>query len=482
MAASISGGFEADAREVSMQLRFLGANRQVTGSRYLIEAGGSQVLIDCGMFQEREHQHRNWEASPVAPQEIDALLLTHAHLDHCGLIPKLVREGFRGPIYCTQPTVPLARIILQDSAEIQGEDLAFKRKRHLRDGRQSPHPYELLYSEEDVARSLRLFQGGAYRQKLQISAAITAVFYDAGHILGSSMIELLVQENGRQHQILFSGDIGQWNKPIIHDPTLFRSADLVVMESTYGDRNHESGGDIETQLAQVIGDTAARGGNIVIPTFAVERAQELIWYIGRLVHARRIPDLPVYLDSPMSVDVTSIFLKFHDYFDHETWQLIQSHRSPLKFPNLRLVSSVEESKAINRAKDPCIIMASSGMCTAGRIKHHLRANIGRPESTVLFVGYQSHGTLGRQILDGQRYVRIHGTDFEVQARIAQIFGFSGHADRDGLLKWIGHLKRPPQRIFLTHGEEHAALSLAGQIEQKMGWPITVPSYQETFTL
>jgi metallo-beta-lactamase family protein len=461
-----------------MKLHFLGANRQVTGSRYLLEADGKRVLVDCGMFQEREFLVRNWEASPVAPREIDAMLLTHAHLDHCGLIPKLARDGLRCPIYCTQPTIPLSDVILRDSAEIQSEDLAFKKKRHAREGRRAPHSYEPLYTEADVDRCLNLFQAVRYREPVVLSDSLTATFYDAGHILGSAMLEVVMTQQDAQHRILFSGDIGQWNKPIIHDPTLFRMADIVVMESTYGDREHPSGGDIEAQLAAIIHDTADRGGNVVIPTFAVERAQELMWYIGRLVHARRIPDIPIYLDSPMSVDVTDIFRRFHDYFDHETWQLIQSHRSPLKFPGLRFARTVEESKAINRTKGSSIIMSSSGMCTAGRIKHHLRANIGRPESTILFIGYQSHGTLGRQILDGQPNVRIHGENLRVKSRVARIYGFSGHADRTALLRWLGHLKQPPRHVYLTHGEEEAAESLAGQIRQGLAWPVTVPAYRD----
>jgi metallo-beta-lactamase family protein len=473
-----SADCEACAAGAVMKLHFLGANRQVTGSRYMLEAGDQQILIDCGMFQERAFETRNWEPSPIPPSRIDAMLLTHAHLDHCGLIPKLVRDGFRGRIHCTQPTVPLTEIILRDAAEIQSEDVAYKRKRHLREGRRPHYDYALLYSPDDVDRAMPLFQATRYRQPLRLSDDVTATFYDAGHILGSAMLELVVKENGTERHVLFSGDIGQWNKPIIHDPTVFRLADIVVMESTYGDRQHPSGGDIEAELAKIIRDTASRGGNVVIPTFAVERAQELMWYISRLVHSKRIPDLPIYLDSPMSVDVTDVFRRFHEYFDQETWHLIQSRESPLRFPGLRFAHTVEESKAINRLHDPAIIMASSGMCTGGRIKHHLRANLERPESTILFVGYQSHGTLGRQILDRQAEVRIHGQIHRLKARVAQIHGFSGHADRSTLLKWLSNLKQPPQHVFLTHGEEDAASSLAQAIDASLHWPVTVPTYRQ----
>lgn len=465
-----------------MKLHFLGANRQVTGSRYLLEAGGHEILIDCGMFQEREFQARNWEPSPIPPGNIDAMLLTHAHLDHCGLIPRFVREGFRGPIYCTPPTVPLSAIILQDSAEIQVEDLAYKVKRHAREGRPGKHPNEPLYTVADVERCLSQFHAVRYRQTVPITESLSVTFHDAGQIIGSAMLELLVSENGHPQRVLFSGDIGQQNKPLIRDPTMFTAADFVVMESTYGDRDHEAAGDVETQLADVVQKTVQRGGNVVIPTFAVERAQELIYHISRLFHQNRIPSLPVFLDSPMSVDVTQVFRRFDDHFDAETWALIQAHASPLSFPELTFAHSADESKAINRVRQPCIIMASSGMCNAGRIKHHLRANISRPESTILFVGYQGQGTLGRQILDGQRDVRIHGEMFRVKAQIAQIYGFSGHADRSMLLKWIGNLRTPPKRIFLTHGEAAAAESLASQIRSSQSWPVLVPSYREIVEL
>jgi metallo-beta-lactamase family protein len=465
-----------------MKIQFLGANRQVTGSRYLLEAGGQQVLIDCGLFQERDFQNRNWDPNAIPPRDVDAILLTHAHLDHCGLIPKLVKEGFRGPIYCTRATAPLADVVLMDSAKIQSEDAAYKQKRHRQENRTAAHSYQPLYDEDDVVKSMKLFQKVDYRQPVKITDAISVIFQDAGHILGSAMFEVVVSENGAPRRIIFSGDIGQPNRPIIRDPTMLEGADYVIMESTYGDRDHETGLEVATQLERVIRDTIARGGNVVIPTFAVERAQELMWHISRLVHANKIPDIPVYLDSPMSVAVMEIFHEFHDYFDLETWRMIQSSQSPLMFPGLRFARSVDESKAINRSKQPCIVMATSGMCTGGRIKHHLRANIGRPESTILFVGYQSEGTLGRQILDRRPNIRIHGQSFMVKAHIDRIYGFSGHADRSGLLKWLGHMKHRPKQVFLTHGEERAALSLAQQIGESMQLQVSVPHYRDVVEL
>jgi metallo-beta-lactamase family protein len=465
-----------------VKLHFLGANRQVTGSRYVLEAAGKQVMIDCGMFQERQFQDRNWNCCPIPAAEIDALLLTHVHIDHSGLIPKFVRDGFRGPIHCTAPSAALTEVMLRDAAKIQEEDAAYKKKRHQREGRRGTYPEIPLYTDDDVTAVLPLLRSCSYHQPIQVTDAIRATFHDAGHILGSAMIEVDVTENGKSIKVLFSGDIGQWHKPIIRDPSLLPGGDYVIMESTYGDKVHEDGGDIATQLERVVNETLAASGNVVIPTFATERAQELMYYFGRLAHARRIPPAQVFLDSPMAVDITSIFLRFEDYFDDEMAKLLLSKEPPLRFPGLTMVRTADESKRINELRQGCVIMASSGMCNAGRIKHHLKNNIGRPECTILFVGHQSEGTLGRQILDGQREVRIHGQTYPVRAKIAQIFGFSAHADRGGLLKWLGSFRQPPQRLFLTHGEESVSLALADHVQKNMGWNVTVPRYEETVEL
>jgi metallo-beta-lactamase family protein len=339
-----------------------------------------------------------------------------------------------------------------------------------------------LYTDDDVTAVLPLLQGCSYRQSVQVTDAIRATFHDAGHILGSAMLEVDVTENGQTTKVIFSGDIGQWKKPIIRDPSLLTEGDYIIMESTYGDKMHEAGGDIGTQLERVVQETVGAGGNVVIPTFATERAQELMYYFGRLSHAGRIPQLPVFLDSPMAVDITGIFLRFEDYFDEEMARLILSKEPPLRFPGLKMVRTADESKRINQLRQGCVIMASSGMCNAGRIKHHLKNNIGRPECTILFVGHQSEGTLGRQILDGNREVRIHGQMHRVRARIAQIFGFSAHADRGGLLKWLGSFQKPPRRLFLTHGEESVSLALADHVQKNMGWNVSVPQYEEVVEL
>lgn len=465
-----------------MKLTFLGANRQVTGSRYCLEANGQRVMIDCGLVQERKFLERNWEACTIDPASFDALLITHAHIDHLGLVPKFVKDGFDSPIYATKPTVALADIMLNDSARIQTEDAAYKKRRHHKEGRRSRYPEVPLYVVEDVAKAMPLFRGVDYQIPVTIAEGISATWHDAGHILGSAMIEIAVTENGQSRTIVFSGDIGQPDKPLIQDPSYFEHADYVVMESTYGERDHDPEGDVEVQLEEIIRDTVGRGGNVVIPVFAVERAQELMYYISRLVHADRIPDIPIFLDSPMASDVTNIFRKNREWLDDDTWELINSNEPPLQFPGLKITRSTEESMAINRMITPCIILAPAGMCNAGRIKHHLRLNIGRDESTVLFVGHQADGTLGRRILDGEKEVRIHGRTRRVYAQIRSIDGLSAHADRTGLIDWLSHLKSPPKQLFLTHGEEDASLALARTIKDRLGWEATVPEYGSSFDL
>jgi metallo-beta-lactamase family protein len=462
-----------------VKLHFLGATRQVTGSRFCLEWSGHHVLIDCGMFQEREFVHRNWDPFPIPAGQIDAVILTHAHIDHCGLIPRLVRQGFSGPIYMTRPSADLVEVMWRDAARIQEEDLAYKQKRHRKESRTSPHPYEPLYTEHDAERSIPLVQGVPRNSVVRVTEGVEVTFHDAGHILGSVSLRVTVHQGGQPlATIVFSGDVGQDGKPLICDPVRHQQADYLVLESTYGDRLHRDAGDVSRQMRDIINATVERGGKVVIPTFAVERAQELMYLVAQLVHQDHIPRLPVFLDSPMAIDVTDIFLRHADWLDKETRQLLSSGSAPLRFPGLQMSRSVEESKAINDVDGPALILSTSGMCDAGRIKHHLRNHIGDARSTILFVGFQSQGTLGRLILDGRKEVRIHGRNYKVRAQLAQIFGFSGHADRDGLLRWIDALKSPPKRTFLVHGEESSALALADTI-RKRGWRVDVPDYHES---
>ena len=465
-----------------MRLQFLGANRQVTGSRYLLDAGGRKILVDCGMFQEREHLERNWEPSPVPPRQLDAVVLTHAHIDHCGLLPRLVREGFRGRVYATEASADLVELVLRDSAQIQEEDAAFKQKRHRREGRRGKHPEIPLYTTPDVQRALPHLETVSYGKPLALGDQVRLTFHDAGHILGSANAEFQVANGNGARRILFSGDVGQWGKPIVRDPTLFAEADYVVMESTYGDRDHDAREDVETQLGRIVRETIAAGGNLVVPTFAIERAQEMTYHLSRLLEAGRIPRVPVFLDSPMAVDATAIFERHRECYDEETRQLIDAGRQPLRFPGLKMCRSVEDSKTINYLREPAIIMAPSGMCNAGRIKHHLVHNITREECTVLFTGYQVRGTLGRQILEGNPRVRIHGRFWPVRARIAELHGLSGHADRTALWRWLGSFRAPPRRLFLTHGELQASQALADHVREAMGWQVSIPEYQEAAEL
>lgn len=465
-----------------MKLQFLGATRQVTGSQYYVEADGAHLLVDCGMYQERAYLDRNWAPSPIRLRDLHAVLLTHAHVDHCGLAPKLVQEGYRGPIITTSASADLVELVLRDAAQIQAEDAAFKEKRHRKEGRSGKYPVKPLYTMKDVDRTLPLLETAPYDRPVRINNHVHAVFHDAGHILGSAIIELRVSDHGKPRRLLFTGDLGQWDKPIVRNPTIFTEADYVVMESTYGDRDHENHGSVDLQLERVILEAVADGGKVVIPIFAIERAQELIYHLNKLLRADRIPTIPVFLDSPMAADVNEVFRRHRECFDEEAQEMVANGGSLLKFPSLKVVQSVQESMKINSFKGPAVIMATSGMCTAGRIKHHLAQHIGNPACTILFVGYQSQGTLGRQILDGNPQVRIHGISRLVRARVRQIQGISGHADRTSMLKWLSHFEKPPRQLFLTHGEQQASLALAEKIRAEMGWNVAVPDYRESVVL
>ncbi|PIX23259.1 MAG: MBL fold hydrolase, partial [Deltaproteobacteria bacterium CG_4_8_14_3_um_filter_45_9] len=463
-------------------IRFLGATRQVTGSSYFLDAGGVKILVDCGLFQERDYSHRNWEAFPVPPDQIHCLLLTHVHLDHSGLIPKLVKEGFAGDILLTPASKELFPIVILDSARMQEEDAAFKKKRHEKEGRGGLYPEIPLYTVQDAEKCFPLLKDVPYEEFLPLNDRVKVCFHDAGHILGSAMIEIVVQDENGSQSIVFSGDIGQWDSPLVGNPSVFDRADYVVMESTYGDRNHDSPQDIDDRLCKVVNDTVRAGGNVLIPTFVVERAQELLYHFSRLARAERIPYVVIFLDSPMAVEITKVFEQCKEYFDKETLELFKNGQSPFDFPGLKLVESVEASKAINLIKGSAVIMAGSGMITGGRIKHHLVREITRPESTLLFVGYQAAGTLGRQILDGVSPVRVLGQSYPVRMKIEKIDGFSAHAGMDDLHRWLSNFKSPPKHVFLTHGEEESILSLENYLHSKGGWEVSAPTYMEEYSL
>jgi metallo-beta-lactamase family protein len=454
----------------------------VTGSRYLLEVSGTRVLVDCGLYQERAFLHRNWEPFLVPPNSLEAVFLTHAHVDHCGLIPKLVREGFRGKVYCTEATAEIVKIILLDAAHLQEEDAKFKKKRHEREGRKGPYPEVPLYTVEDVKASLAYFAPVPYGEVVTVGDGVRAVFHDAGHVLGSSMIKFTVSQGGESRTVLFSGDVGRWERPILRDPSVFREIDYVVVESTYGDRQHDRPPDIGEELAGVVNATWKAGGNIIVPSFALQRSQEILYHMNRLLLANRIPHLMVFLDSPMAASITEVFKRHAELFDSEMSALMRQQKSPFEFPGLKITQTADESKAINHIRGTVMVIAGSGMCNGGRIKHHLVTNIARRESTILFVGYQAIGTLGRLIVDGARKVRILGQTYPVRAKIAQITGFSAHADRDELLRWLGALERAPRRVFVTHGESSAAQRFAELLREKRGWGVTVPEYRSEAVL
>ena len=456
-----------------IKLSFLGAARNVTGSRYLLETDNTRLLVDCGLYQEREFRSRNWEPFPIPPSTLDAVLLTHAHVDHCGLIPKLVGDGFRGRIYCTEATSEIAQIILLDSAQLQEEDAEFKRRRHERENRRGPFPEIPLYTVDDAKASFPLFSPVKYGAPAQIGNGVEATFYDAGHVLGSSMIKVEMSQGGEKRTIIFSGDVGRWDRPILRDPNVFSKTDYIVVESTYGNRVHAPA-DISDSLADIVNSTYKAGGNIIVPSFALERTQEVLYYLNDLLIEDRIPHLMVFLDSPMATNITEVFKHHSELFDQEMIKLLRHNKSPFDFPGFKMVQTVDESKSLNHIAGTVLIIAGSGMCTGGRVKYHLVSNISRRESTILFVGYQAIGTLGRHIVDGAKQVRILGQQYPVRARIAQIHGFSSHADRDELLRWLSGLIIAPKHLFVVHGEANVAEQFGEFLREKTGWKVSVP--------
>ncbi len=467
---------------MQIKLRFLGAVQNITGSRHLLESDGVRVLVDCGLYQERHYKDRNWQEFPVEPSSIDAVLLTHAHLDHCGLLPKLVKGGFAGKIHCTEATAEIVKIILLDSGKIQEEDAKHKRKRHAREGRESPRPVVPLYTVEDAEACFPLFAPVDYRKSVDLGDGMEVTFYDAGHVLGSSIIRVKVRQEGEERVILFSGDLGRPDRPIVCDPTVFDKADYVLIESTYGDRVHHETADVKKLIEETINAAVEAGGNIIVPSFALERSQEILYYLNELLLEKKIPQLRVFLDSPMASRITDVFSNHPELFDKKMSEHVNNHESPFELPDLEMAGAAAESKAINDVKGTVMVIAGSGMCTGGRVKFHLVNNISSAENTIMFVGYQAMGTLGRQIADGAKEVRILGEKRAVRASVVRIHGFSAHADKIELLGWLKGLESPPRKVFVVHGESESAKAFGEYVKKETGWKVSVPEYLDEVVL
>ena len=463
-----------------MKITFCGAAGTVTGSCYLIETDQCRFLVDCGMFQgNRELRQLNRGEFRFNPTQIDFVLLTHAHVDHAGLLPKLWKSGYQGPIYATKATTELSNIILLDSAHIQEMETEWRQRKNQRSGA----PVETtLYTIEDAAGCLSHFQPYSYNTQFEPQPGIVVNFRDAGHILGSAIIEVNINEQRKTSKLVFSGDLGQKDQPIIQDPSFIESADYVIIESTYGNRTHEAHIARIDALKDIILASIKTGGNLIIPSFAVGRTQDLLYHIKLLLKEELIPKVPVYIDSPMAVSVTETYRNNPECYDAPTRELLAAKESPFEFPNLHYIRTAEESKRLNSIAKGCIIISASGMCEAGRILHHLKHNLWRPESHILFVGYQAEGTLGRRLLEGAKVVKIMGEVVSVQAKIDTIEGFSAHADQPLLLEWLGHFKVKPTGVFVTHGEQQAAQVLAGLIKERLGLETFIPSLGDHYDL
>ena len=449
-----------------MKLTFLGAAHEVTGSCTLLEANGKKILIDCGMEQGADI-YENQEL-PCSPAYIDAILLTHAHIDHSGLVPQMVAGGYDAPIYATEATKRLCDIMLRDSAYIQESEAEWKSRKSQRAGGEAVAP---LYTVADAENAMKLFEGHAYNKPFELFDGITVEFCDAGHLLGSASIHISVKEGEESRSVLFSGDLGNRARPLIRDPQPPKNADFVVIESTYGDRIHGERPDYIGQLTEIFQETFDKGGNVIIPAFAIGRTQELL-YLIRIIKEKGLVrghgNFPVYVDSPLAVEATKIYQDgLYGFYDDETLELLNKGINPIDFSNIRLSVSADDSKKINLDMSPKVIISASGMCEAGRIRHHLKHNLWREESTILFVGYQADGTLGRKLVDGADTVSLFNEEIAVKAKIASIVGISGHADRDMMLEWLAKMPKAPKRIFVNHGEDMVCESFAQTIYNKL---------------
>ncbi len=464
-----------------MKLTFIGAAHEVTGSCTLLSACGKNILIDCGMEQGGD-TYENCEL-PVLPLEIDAVCLTHAHIDHSGMIPALVKNGYKGTIYSTDATKRLCSIMLQDSAHIQEQEAEWRNRKAARAGLQ---PYEPAYTVEDALKAVTLFRGVSYGEAIEIFDGISISFSDAGHLLGSSSIRITAKENGEEKTVLFSGDLGNVDRPLIRNPQTPPAADYVVIESTYGDRVHGERPDYVSQLTQILRETFEKGGNLIIPSFAIGRTQELLYLFRTIKQQGLLKDFqnfPVYVDSPLAAEATKIYSdNLLDYYDEETLEVVKSGVNPIEFSGLRLSVTKEDSMAINFDLSPKVILSASGMCEAGRIRHHLKHNLWKESNTILFVGYQAEGTLGRKLVNGADTVSLFGEEIQVRARIASIVGISGHADSQMMLDWLSKMPNKPSKVFVNHGQDVVCDNFANNIHTKLSIPATAPYSGDEYDL
>lgn len=468
---------------MDLKISFYGAAKVVTGSCFLITTEKSKILVDCGMFQgNRAMRDLNYAEFPFDPKEIDYVLLTHAHIDHSGRLPKLTKEGFTGKIITNHATKDLCSIMLEDSAHIQQVELEWKNRKRLRKGL---NPIEPLYNSNDVAECLALFYTIGYEEIFQVNEDITIRMINSGHMLGSAIIEIWIKEDGNTKKVVFTGDLGNINQPIIDDPHVIDEADYLVIESTYGDRFHELKEGFEDEFLEIIKDTASKGGNIIIPSFAIGRTQEILYQLNQYKEnglLGKYNDIPVYVDSPLAIKATDIFKQHYLIYDQEAKNLLKSGDNPLIFDDLHFTLTTDESKSINLNDTSKIIISASGMCEAGRIKHHLKHNLWRKESSIVFVGFQAEGTLGHAILHGTKNVTIFGDEIKVDASIHKLNNYSGHADLKGLLGWVENFTVPPEKILLVHGEvqaiDHFQKKLVGRFDTK----VIVPNLGDTMDL
>jgi metallo-beta-lactamase family protein len=474
--------------EVIMKIKFLGGARTVTGSCFLIETDDKKILVDCGMFQGgKEMKMKNFRPPTFKPDEIDYIILTHAHIDHSGLIPRIINLGFKGKILATVPTRDLTSIMLPDSGHIQEMEVKWENKKRIRKGLPARKP---LYTMEDGENAIKYFETVNYYDEVKLSDNISFIFKYAGHILGSAIVVLKIAEDNNEITITFTGDLGNKISPVLREPELIDSTDYLVIESTYGNRYHDDSENNEKVLKNIINESIKNGGKILIPSFAIDRTQTILYYLNKLSNNNEIPYIPVFIDSPLAIKATKIFSKYYereidnfsDFFSKEFLNLVAGGDNPLKFPGLKYTQTVEESKKINEYDKPAIIISASGMCNAGRIKHHLKNHLWKTNTSMVFVGFQAQGTLGKRILEGAKVVDIFGEEVDVRAKKFSIENFSAHADKNDLIEWVANIKNKPENIFIVHGEQAASHSLSNAIEKEFTLNTVVPSINEEYTL